>query len=252
MGKNKLKKFSELEQFPHVFQMSFSQIRDGQECEMKGRWREYFGNDNPVVLELGCGRGEYTVALGRRFPDKNYIGIDIKGARLWAGAKESFLSGMKNVAFVRTNIEMIPHFFASNEVSEIWLTFPDPQMKKCNKRLTSTNFLERYGQLLVSEGIIHLKTDSNFMFTYTRAVVAENKLAVLDCCDDIYARCLDDQLLSIKTYYEQQWLARGIAIKYLSFAFEIRSEWQEPEIEIEMDAYRSYGRNKRSELKIAE
>jgi tRNA (guanine-N7-)-methyltransferase len=250
MGKNKLQKFSELEQFPHVFQFSFSHFGDEQECEMKGQWQSFFKNDNPIVLELGCGRGEYTVALGRRFPDKNFIGIDIKGARLWAGAKESLTSGMKNVAFIRTNIEMLPRLFASNEVSEIWLTFPDPQMKKRSKRLTSTGFLARYGKIMKAEGILHLKTDSHFMFTYTKAVVEANHLPLLSLWDDIYAECPDNEILSIKTYYEEQWLARGITIKYISFGFEARDKWQEPEIEIEPDSYRSYGRNKRSELNL--
>jgi tRNA (guanine-N(7)-)-methyltransferase len=252
MGKNKLQKFSELEQFAHVFQMPGAQLRDGGQSEMKGRWHEFFGNNNPIVLELGCGRGEYTVALGQRFPDKNYIGIDIKGARLWAGAKESFNSGMKNVAFVRTNIELLPCFFAEHEVSEIWLTFPDPQMKKKNKRLTATNFLARYAQMVVPGGLIHLKSDSNFMFTYTKAVVSENNLAVVDSCDDIYAQRPDDDVLSIKTYYEQQWLARSITIKYIQFRLEPKNEWKEPDIEIELDPYRSYGRNKRSELNLTD
>lgn len=252
MGKNKLQKFSELEQFAHVFQMPGAQLRDGVQCEMKGRWHEFFGNDNPIVLELGCGRGEYTVALGQRFPEKNYIGIDIKGARLWAGAKESLNNGMKNVAFVRTNIELLSCFFAEHEVSEIWLTFPDPQMKKKNKRLTSTGFLTRYAQIVAPGGLIHLKSDSNFMFTYTSAVVSENNLPVVDSCDDIYAQRPDDDVLSIKTYYEQQWLARGITIKYIQFRLEPKSEWKEPDIEIELDTYRSYGRNKRSELNLTD
>lgn len=252
MGKNKLQKFRELELFTHVFQVPGSQLRDGVQCEMKGHWHEFFGNDHPIVLELGCGRGEYTVALGKRFPEKNYIGIDIKGARLWAGAKESFNNDMTNVAFVRTNIELLSCFFEKNEVSEIWLTFPDPQMKKKSKRLTSTEFLNRYAQILKPGGVIHLKSDSNFMFTYTKEVVAENHLPVIDICDDIYALRPDDEILSIKTYYEQQWLARGITIKYIQFALSLQTEWKEPEIEIELDPYRSYGRNKRSELNMNE
>ena len=252
MGKNKLQKFRELEQLEHVFQVPSEQLRAGQQCEMKGRWREFFGNDNPIVLELGCGKGEYTVALGKRFPDKNYIGIDIKGARLWTGAKESFNCGMKNVAFVRTNIEMLPYFFDKDEVSEIWLTFPDPQMKKKTKRLTSTGFLNRYTGIVKPGGLLHLKSDSNFMYTYTKAVVAENQLKVVDLCDDIYAQRPDDAILSIKTYYEQQWLARGITIKYICFELDPKDEWKEPEVEIELDPYRSYGRNKRSELNLTD
>jgi tRNA (guanine-N7-)-methyltransferase len=248
MGKNKLQKFSELESFSHVFQLRFTDINAGMECEMKGRWNGFFGNDHPIVLELGCGRGEYSVGLAERFPEKNYIGVDIKGARLWAGAKESITKGLTNVAFVRTNIELLPHFFAPGEVSEIWLTFPDPQMKKRSKRLTSTNMMERYRQLLKPKGTIHLKTDSQFMFTYTQAMAAVNNLPIITSYEDIDQDMQDNSILSIQTYYEQQWRARGISIKYLSFTLEPCAEWKEPEIEIELDAYRSYGRNKRSEL----
>jgi tRNA (guanine-N7-)-methyltransferase len=188
------------------------------------------------------------VGLAERFPEKNYIGVDIKGARLWAGAKESITKGLTNVAFVRTNIELLPHFFAPGEVSEIWLTFPDPQMKKRSKRLTSTNMMERYRQLLKPKGTIHLKTDSQFMFTYTQAMAAVNNLPIITSYEDIDQDMQDNSILSIQTYYEQQWRARGISIKYLSFTLEPCAEWKEPEIEIELDAYRSYGRNKRSEL----
>jgi tRNA (guanine-N7-)-methyltransferase len=250
MGKNKLQKFSDLEGFSHVFQLRFTEINAGAEYEMKGHWHDFFGNNNPIVLELGCGRGEYTVGLAARFPEKNYIGIDIKGARLWAGAKESLAKGMTNVAFVRTNIELLPHFFAAEEISEIWLTFPDPQMKKRTKRLTSTNLLEGYRQLLKPDGIVHLKTDSNFMFTYTRLVAEENNLPILACNEDIYQHMDETDVLSIKTYYEQQWLARGITIKYLSFVLKPQVDWKEPEMEIELDAYRSFGRNKRSSLEL--
>ena len=136
MGKNKLSKFADMEEFPHVFQVSSHELREGTVFEMKGKWNElFFKNDHPIVLELGCGKGEYTVGLGKLYPQKNFIGVDIKGARLWTGAKQSFEDQMPNVAFLRTNIEMIHHFFAENEVSEIWLTFPDPQMKKVTKRI---------------------------------------------------------------------------------------------------------------------
>jgi tRNA (guanine-N7-)-methyltransferase len=250
MGKNKLKKFGELEELPHVFQLRYDEVNSGAECPMKGQWSRFFGNDNPVVVELGCGRGEYTVELAKRYPDRNYIGVDVKGARLWAGAKESWLAGMKNVAFIRTNIEMITHCFAAGEVSEIWLTFPDPQMKKRSKRLTSVDMMQKYETLLREDGTIHLKTDSNFMFTYTMAMADENLLPVKACNNDIYNNLPVDNVLSIKTYYEQQWLARGLTIKYLAFGIVHRGEWKEPDVEIELDPYRSYGRSKRSELNL--
>ena len=216
---------------------------------MKGHWNEsFFHNDRPIVLELGCGRGEYTVGLGRLFPEKNFIGVDIKGARMWSGAKESAEAGMTNVAFLRTNIEIIDRFFAPGEVSEIWLTFSDPQMKKATKRLTSTYFMERYRRFLVDNGLIHLKTDSNFMFTYTRYMVEHNHLPVEVITDDLYHSGMADEILSIRTYYEQQWLDRGLNIKYLRFRLPHQVLLSEPEVEIELDEYRSYNRSKRSGL----
>ena len=168
---------------------------------MKGNWnRDFFKNDHPIVLELGCGRGEYTVGLGRMYPDKNFIGVDIKGARMWTGATDALNEGMKNVAFLRTNIEIIDRFFAEGEVSEIWLTFSDPQMKKATKRLTSTYFMNRYRKFLTPDGLIHLKTDSNFMFTYTKYMVEENKFPVEFCTDDLYHSGLVDDILGIRTY----------------------------------------------------
>ena len=167
MGKGKLEKFADMRDYPHVFEYPYSVV-DNVPFEMKGNWnRDFFKNDNPIVLELGCGRGEYTVGLGRMYSDKNFIGVDIKGARMWTGATDALKAGMKNVAFLRTNIEIIERFFAPGEVSEIWLTFSDPQMKKATKRLTSTYFMNRYRKFLKPDGLIHLKTDSNFMFTYT-------------------------------------------------------------------------------------
>jgi tRNA (guanine-N7-)-methyltransferase len=216
---------------------------------MKGKWHEiFFKNNNPIVLELGCGRGEYTVGLGRMFPDKNFIAVDIKGARMWSGATESISEGLANVAFLRTNIEIIERFFAEGEVSEIWLTFSDPQMKKATKRLTSTYFMNRYRQFLKPDGIIHVKTDSNFMFTYTRYMIEENKLPVLFITEDLYHSNLVDDILGIKTYYEQQWLDRGLSIKYIKFALPQDGVLKEPDVEIELDSYRSYNRSKRSGL----
>jgi tRNA (guanine-N7-)-methyltransferase len=249
VGKNKLSKFADMEEFPHVFQVTSHTLREGAGFEMKGKWNElFFKNNHPIVLELGCGKGEYTVGLSQLYPEKNFVGVDIKGARLWTGAKESFEKGMKNVAFLRTNIEMIHHFFAENEVSEIWLTFPDPQMKKVTKRLTATNFMKSYQQFVKPNGLIHLKTDSNFMFSYTCEMVKANNYPVVFSNNDLYASALQDPILSIKTYYEQQWLDRGLTIKYIQFNLEPRSNFVEPEVEIEPDSYRSFGRSKRQHL----
>lgn len=246
MGKNKLAKFAELETFPHVFQVPSRVLLSGDGFEMKGRWNElFFKNNNPIVLELGCGKGEYTVELAKQFPDKNFIGVDIKGARIWTGAKASLQQDLKNAAFIRTDIEMIHHFFGENEVSEIWLTFPDPQMKKTTKRLTSTNFIRLYLNFLKPDGVIHLKTDSNFMFTYTREMVKENHFPVEELIEDIYAEQNLNPILGIKTYYEQQWLERGITIKYIRFKPLKNKELIEPEIEIEPDPYRSFKRDRR-------
>lgn len=248
MSKGKLAKFADMASFPHVFEYPFS-VADNVPFELKGKWGEaFFKNDRPIVLELGCGRGEYTVGLGRLFPDKNFIGVDIKGARMWTGVKDSLESGMTNVAFLRTNIEIIDRFFAAGEVSEIWLTFSDPQMKKATKRLTSTYFMERYRHFLKDNGLVHLKTDSNFMFTYTRYMIEENQLPVEVMTEDLYHSGMADNILSIRTYYEQQWLDRGLNIKYIRFRLPQQGKLEEPDVEIELDEYRSYNRSKRSGL----
>lgn len=252
MGKNKLKKFAEMETFHNVFQCGAREcVEDSPVVTMRGKWRElYFHNNNPIVLELGCGRGEYTVGLAQRDPNKNYIGIDIKGARMWAGAKQAELAGIKNVAFLRTNIEMISNFFSPDEIDEIWITFPDPQMKKATKRLTSTFFMQRYRQLLRPDGIIHLKTDSPFLYTYTQAMVKENHYPILVDTDDLYSeeaiRTLGEKATEarmLQTHYENQWLDRGLTIKYIVWQLPADPSYIEPEIEIEKDTYRSYGRN---------
>lgn len=251
MGKNKLEKFADMASYPHVFEYPYSAV-DNVPFDMKGNWhKEFFKNDHPIVLELGCGRGEYTVGLGKMFPEKNFIAVDIKGARMWTGATESLQAGMKNVAFLRTNIEIIERFFAEGEVSEIWLTFSDPQMKKATKRLTSTYFMERYRKFLKPNGIIHLKTDSNFMFTYTKYMIEANQLPVEFITEDLYHSDLVDDILSIKTYYEQQWLDRGLNIKYIKFRLPQEGVLQEPDVEIELDPYRSYNRSKRSGLQTS-
>lgn len=251
MGKGKLEKFADMANYPHVFEYPYS-VADNVPFEMKGKWNaQFFKNDNPIVLELGCGRGEYTVGLGRMFPDKNFIGVDIKGARMWTGATQALKEEMGNVAFLRTNIEIIDRFFAEGEVSEIWLTFSDPQMKKATKRLTSTYFMARYRKFLRPNGLIHLKTDSNFMFTYTRYMIERNHLPVQFISEDLYHSGLVDDILNIKTYYEQQWLDRGLTIKYIKFELPQEGELQEPDVEIELDSYRSYNRSKRSGLETS-
>ena len=250
MGKNKLKKFAEMEQLHNVFQLSYNDIMENNTLfPLKGVWgQRFFANNNPIVLELGCGKGEYTVELARRFPDKNFIGVDIKGARMWTGATIANNEGLNNCAFIRTGINVIDHFFDKEEVSEIWITFADPQMKKVNKRLTSTYFLSIYKNILAENGKIHLKTDSNFLFTYTSLVAEVNNFNVRKKCDDIYSDENRDDVLNIKTYYERQWLSRGKTIKYLQFELPHFDRFVEPEVEIEFDDYRSYGRQKRSEL----
>ena len=242
MGKNKLKKFAEMDTFENVFQYPFAVIeREG--FPLKGNWKkDFFKNDNPIVLELGCGKGEYAVGLARRFPDKNYIGVDIKGARMWTGAKAAVKEGISNVAFLRTNIELIDRFFDAGEVSEIWITFPDPQMKKVRKRLTSTRFLELYRNILVADGIMHLKTDSPFLYTYTDALVKLNALPTEVNTADLYNSDIVDDILEIKTFYEQQWLDRGLSIKYIKFHLDHTTSLVEPDIEIEEDTYRSFSR----------
>ena len=248
MGKGKLEKFADMREYQHVFEYQYS-VADNVPFQMKGKWnKEFFKNDNPIVLELGCGRGEYTVGLGKLYPHKNFIGVDIKGSRMWTGATQALKENMTNVAFLRTNIEIIDRMFAENEVSEIWLTFSDPQMKKVTKRLTSTYFMNRYRKFLVPDGIIHLKTDSNFMFTYTKYMVQENNLPVDLMTEDLYGSGLVDEILGIRTYYEQQWLDRGLNIKYLKFHLTKEGELREPDVEIELDEYRSYNRSKRSGL----
>ena len=255
MGKGKLQKFAEMETFSNVFQYPFSVI-ENVPFEMKGHWREqYFHNDNPIVLELGCGKGEYTVELARLYPQVNFIGVDIKGARMHKGAKEALTAGLSNVAFLRTNIEIIDRFFAKDEVQEIWLTFSDPQMKNPRKRLTSTYLMNRYRHFLVDGGLIHLKTDSNFLFTYTTYMIEANRLPLLFRTEDLYhTDGIDEEtrkILSIQTFYEAQWIARGLNIRYMKFHLPQQGELVEPNVEIPLDDYRSFHRDKRSSLETS-
>ena len=241
--KNKLAKFSEMDTIDFVFQYPFAELQRQGGFPLRGRWHsDFFGNSNPITLELGCGKGEYTVGLAERIPGRNYIGVDIKGARMWRGATTARDAGMSNVAFIRTDIELIDRFFAPGEVDEIWITFPDPQMKKVRKRLTSTRFLELYRRILRPDGHVRLKTDSPFLYTYTRLMAEHCGLTVDALTDDLYASPLLTDILAIKTHYERQWLDRGLSIKYIAIALDHTTELSEPEVDIEPDTYRSYSR----------
>ena len=255
MSKGKLAKFADMAKYENVFQYPYSVV-ENVPFEMRGHWNEeYFHNDNPIVLELGCGKGEYTVGLAKLFPNVNFIGVDIKGARMWTGATQAINEGLKNVAFLRTNIEIIERFFTEDEVQEIWLTFSDPQMKNPRKRLTSTYFMNRYRKFLKDGGVVHLKTDSNFLFTYTTYMVERNKLPLLVRTEDLYhTDGFDEQtntILNIQTYYESMWIERGLNIKYMKFELPREGVLEEPDIEIPLDDYRSYRRDKRSGLETS-
>ena len=250
MSKGKLEKFADLATYSNVFQYPYSVV-EHVTFDMKGHWHEqYFQNDNPIVLELGCGKGEYTVELAKLYPNMNFIGVDIKGARMWTGATQALKEELPNVAFLRTNIEIIDRFFGEDEVQEIWLTFSDPQMKSPRKRLTSTFFLNRYRHFLIDNGTIHLKTDSNFLFAYTSYIVDDNHLRCQFRTEDLYHDDTIDEetrkILSIQTYYESMWIERGLNIKYMKFCLPREGQLAEPDVEFELDDYRSYHRSKRS------
>ena len=231
MGKKKLFRFAEMETFDHVIQASFDEVFQ-KDYKLKGNWnKEFFKNNKPIVLELGCGKGEYTVGLARKNPDKNYIGIDIKGARMWRGARTAVDEGINNVGFIRTRIDLINSFFGPEEVSEIWVTFPDPQPKKYYKRLTSSRFLGYYQNFLKQNGIVNLKTDSAELYAYTKRVVELNQLEVLSDTNDLYNSEIADEILSIKTFYEQQFLEQGKAITYIRFKLKNDIQLEEPEEE---------------------
>jgi tRNA (guanine-N7-)-methyltransferase len=217
MTKKKLQRFAEMETFTNVVQPEFKEVF-GTDYYLKGQWnRLQFGNSNPLVLELGCGKGEYTVGLARLFPQRNFIGIDIKGSRIWRGAKTALEESLSNVKFLRTHIEQVNSFFACGEVDEIWITFPDPQLKKKRKRLTSSKFLMYYVRFLKPNGMIHLKTDNHVLYRYTKKLVQLNNFSIRHQTDDLYGSGLSSQLPDITTYYERQFLAQGMTIHYLCF-----------------------------------
>ncbi|GGE10128.1 MULTISPECIES: tRNA (guanosine(46)-N7)-methyltransferase TrmB [Sphingobacterium] len=215
MGKDKLRKFAEVSTFKNVVQLDAGK-------EYKGKWgQEFFKNDKPLILELACGKGEYTVNLAKLFPEKNFIGIDYKGNRIWRGAKTALEEGIDNVGFLRIQIETILEHFEKGEVSEIWITFPDPQPQDSRekKRLTNPVFLERYKEILVPQGIMHLKTDNDGFFAYTLEQIELQSLPVLKETKDLYHSDLVDEVLSIKTYYEKKYLAEDKNINYVQWKF---------------------------------
>lgn len=240
MGKNKLARWTELNSFPNVIQPLLEEVIENcgdssaderfpggnikvKDHPVKGKWKtEMFRNSNPIVLELGCGRGEYTIGLATRYPDKNFIGVDIKGARMWRGAKTSNELAMNNVAFLRTRIEFISSFFEEDEVDEIWITFPDPHVgaRNSNKRLTSPWYLNSYREILKNKGIIHLKTDNAELHKYTKKIVESNSLEVIFSTADLYSDKPSDDILSIRTHYESIFLSTGMKITYISFRLE--------------------------------
>lgn len=223
MGRSKLDKFADLKTYKNVHQPEHQTILQNNH-PLKGKWSSrFFHNNNPVVLELGCGKGEYTVALAREHPENNFIGIDIKGARIWTGATEALEEDLPNAAFLRTRIEFINAIFAEDEIREIWLTFPDPQEKKRRrkKRLTSSHFLNLYRQVLVDKGTIHLKTDNPLLFNYTKDLIHYNKLPLMCYSENIYQappnNHLNRYLKDIKTFYEKSFLEEGRTIYYIQF-----------------------------------
>lgn len=253
MGKGKLQKFADMAANPLVVECPYSVLMN-EGFGLKGKWHsDFFKNDNLIVLELGCGRGEYTVGLARIFPNINFIGVDIKGSRMWHGATTAINDNMTNVGFLRTNIECIDKLFGNDEVNEIWLTFSDPQMKKPTKRLTSTYFLERYRKFVVDGGTIHVKTDSNFLYTYTKLMAEHNHLQIISATDNLYHNEGDNftTAKALQTYYEQMWLEKGLGIKYICFKLFKEGTLEESGIEIPMDNYRSYDHEMVKEIKMA-
>jgi len=217
-SKNKLKRFKENETFANVLQPSREEVVG--EFSLKGKWNTFFKNDNPIVLELGCGKGEYTIALAEKNPNKNFIGIDIKGARFWRGAKTAIENNMQNVAFIRTQIELVDYIFAENEIDEIWITFPDPQIKyqRTKHRMTNSSFLKRYHHILKDDGIMNLKTDSEFMHGYTLGLIHGEGHEIIHANHNVYKNeGAPEEVTSTQTFYEKQYLEKGKPITYIRF-----------------------------------
>ena len=217
MGRgNKLERFAQIKTFQNVFEPDGKAIIS-TDFHLKGNWsREYFNNDNPITLELGCGKGEYSVGLAERYPDRNFIGIDIKGARMWKGAAYALKQGLHNVAFIRSRIEFVERLFARDEISEIWITFPDPFPKKPANRLSSSFFINRYKKILLPGGLIHLKTDSRQLHDYTLSLLLSNSVSPEAATNDLYIPGQElDEILTLKTFYEQKFLVEGKPITYI-------------------------------------
>lgn len=232
MTKKKMQRFAEMETFVNVIQPPFDEIFQ-RDHHLKGCWKpKAFGNPHPLVLELGCGKGEYTLGLARRFQTKNFIGVDIKGARIWLGARTALEENIPNVMFLRTHIEQINSFFDTDEADELWITFPDPQLKKRRKRLTSPRFLLQYMRFLKNNGLVHLKTDNPVLYDYTLELARINNFTVHYNTDDLYHSDLNGAVKEIQTYYEQQFLAQEMTIKYLCFELPHKTTLDEPEEEI--------------------
>ena len=228
-AKGKLRKFAEISTYPHVIQPQFQEVFR-TDYALKGKWNsEFFKNDNPITLELACGKGEYTTGQAELFPHRNFIGIDIKGARIWRGAKTAVEKNLSNVGFLRTRIELITSFFEKDEIEEIWITFPDPQPTKPRKRLTSARFLSEYRKILKADGTVNLKTDNPPFYAYTMDVVKYNNLGLKDHTDDIYnSEYANDKKLNIKTFYEKNWLEQGLKSHYLQFNLQGNDNLENP------------------------
>ncbi len=231
MGKNKHRRFAENETFPHLFQPSAQKMFEG-DFSLKGKWNtDFFKNNNPIVLEVGCGKGEYTTALAMQNPNKNYIGIDIKGPRLWTGSKIVKEKGLKNVAFIRNKVEFLTSFFDKEEVSKIWITFPDPQKRKLKKRLTSARFLKIYSNILKKGASVNLKTDSILMHDFTKRIIELNELETVFTTDNLYSLNIDNELTQIQTYYEKKFLEQGLNITYIKFLLGNKFDFENPKHE---------------------
>ncbi len=217
-SKNKLRHFAENLTFPNMFQPKYEDLKE--DFRLKGKWNsDFFKNNNPITLEVGCGKGEYTVGLAQKYPQRNFIGMDIKGARMWRGCKTSNELKMTNVAFVRNYVQMVPQLFAQGEIDELWITFPDPQPKKIkiSKRLTSPAFLQRYFQILKPGGIINFKTDNEPLFNYTLDVIKEHNHKLILSVKDLYNYDGLEEVKEIRTYYEKLFSEQGYAINYMQF-----------------------------------